>query len=388
LRYKKAMGLTIDTASSSRRLDAGALRAWSAEQTIFISSEMQHLAELRRQLAGALRELGFRVVMFEDLGGRDEDAETAYLAGVDQCDIYLGLVADRYGRMLDSGRSPTHEEYLRARERGRRISVWVAAEDDERQGNARDFVQEIQAFHTTGSFGDGDDLVRRVIERLSEIAADDEAPWIKLGDAVFRADRIRDHGSQLVIEAEVRDHSVLRYLEQLRPDQWGRGDALAITTPDRSGTGQVRSVSTEARSQSVREVVIEADVRWADGFRDPMAMTINGLSHEERVEAELAAALLGTEMPEELTRFGYGEQPDDLLADLAVQPLPEGTFQAIARLSIMEFLLGGGRASSVDAVEIGPLNGGSRNVEVRYTDGRSAPNVAPDERSVVGVRPA
>ena len=33
--------------------------------------------------------------MFERLGGRDDDAETAYLASVRSSDIYVGILGDR-----------------------------------------------------------------------------------------------------------------------------------------------------------------------------------------------------------------------------------------------------------------------------------------------------
>ena len=78
---------------------------------------MRELGPERRAVAAELSALGMRVVRFEDLGGRDDDAVTAYLDGVARSDVYLGVVADRYGTMLPSGRSPTHEEYREARRR-------------------------------------------------------------------------------------------------------------------------------------------------------------------------------------------------------------------------------------------------------------------------------
>src|SRR6478609_8304825 len=223
-----AMALLIDRTSSSRQLDGSDFRAWCEGQTIFVSSEMGELGELRERLARALKDLGFKVIYFENLGGRDEDAETAYLDGVARSHIYLGVVADRYGRMLETGRSPTHEEYRAARAEGKRISVWVAADGSGRQGDARDFVQELQTFHTTGNFSGIADLIPRVIERLAEIAADDEAPWVKVGDAVFRASVIRDVGTRIQIESEVRDRGVSRYLAGLRPDSGNRGTEVRI----------------------------------------------------------------------------------------------------------------------------------------------------------------
>ena len=178
------MTLIVDTASASRRIVADDFLRWAESRTIFLSSEMRELNSLRARVAGALRNAGFSVVTFEDLGGRDEDAERAYLDGVARSDIYVGVLADRYGTMLASGRSPTHEEYLEARRLGKRISFWLAQYASVRQGNAVDFAQEIQALHTTGQFADADDLVERLLQRLAEIAADDEAPWIKVGDAL------------------------------------------------------------------------------------------------------------------------------------------------------------------------------------------------------------
>lgn len=118
---------------------------------------MRELREERTATAQALRALGMRAILFEDLGGRDENAESAYLAGVDEAQFYIGIVGDRYGTMQASGRSPTHDEYRRARNLGRRISVWVQADGSERQGDARDFVEEVRVFHTTGSFSNLDE---------------------------------------------------------------------------------------------------------------------------------------------------------------------------------------------------------------------------------------
>lgn len=380
------MALIIDTASAARRLGGEALRTWAEHHAVFISSEMELLGDVRRQLAGALRDLGLRVVMFEDLGGRDEDSETAYLAGVDQSDIYLGIVGDRYGRMLETGRSPTHEEYQRARERGKRISVWVASDGSNRQAHARDFVQEVQTFHTTGPFSGGDDLVRRISQRIAEIAADDEAPWVKVGDAAFRASVIRDAGDHIGVEAEIRDREVVRYLEGLRPDQWNRGSEVPITTPDRSGAGKVSVVRTEARSQSVRLIELEADVTWADGSQPSMAFSTGGLSHEDLVEREVAAALVGADLPDDMTRYGFIREPEDPLAELAGYALPEGAYQAIARLLVTEFLVGGQRASAVDSFVLGPAHQGQRRLEVTYTETRQAINIAPSRRTIAGSR--
>src|ERR1700736_4198035 len=79
LRWVGTMTLIVDTASAARRLGAAEFQRWADTRTIFLSSEMRDLSALRGRVAGALRDAGFSVVVFEDLGGRDEDAERAYL---------------------------------------------------------------------------------------------------------------------------------------------------------------------------------------------------------------------------------------------------------------------------------------------------------------------
>jgi hypothetical protein len=274
--------LLVDTSSASRRLAPEEFGRWASTRAVFISSEMRELGNLRARVAEALRAAGFSVVMFEDLGGRDEDAERAYLDGVARSDIYVGVLADRYGTMSPSGRSPTHEEYLEARRRGIRISFWLQRDSSNRQGNAADFAQEVQVFHTTGQFDDAEDLARRVVTRLAEIAADDDAPWIKVGDSCLRATRIRDEGAAVTVVAEVRDLAVARALESLRRDSWGRASSVPIATASRAGEATVTGVVSEIRSASVRDIELAAEVQWSDGWGGSMEASFNGLSPDDQ----------------------------------------------------------------------------------------------------------
>jgi hypothetical protein len=348
---------------------------------------MRHLASERAALADALRRMGLQVVMFEDLGGRDEDAERAYLDGVARSDIYVGIVGDRYGTMLPSGRSPTHEEYREARMRGKRISVWVARDGANRQGDARDFVQAVQVFHTTGTFTDADDLARRVVERMAEIAADDEAPWVKVGDAVFRADRVRDEGAKVKIDASVRDERVGRYLEGLRPSAFG-SEKVRVTTQDRSGEAKVEEVVAEMTSRSVRHLTITAEVEWPDGWGDSLAAGAAGLTADDLVERGLRAGLFGEALPQQLGMLEFMADTTDPLAGLRGEAVAEGSIEAIGRLLIVERLIGDRKASAVESLEIGPEHDGTRRVRLVYTEMRHATNVEPATRDIEGDWPS
>lgn len=382
------MGLLIDGASAARQLDEGEFRAWCDGRGVFISSVMEELAAERRALAEALRRLGLRPVLFEDLGGRDETAQRAYLAGVGQAEIYIGIIAERYGTMQPSGRSPTHEEYRKAGELGRRISVWSREPAAGRQGDARDFLSEVQVFHTTGRFTDSADLLAGVEARLREIAADDEAPWVKLGSAIVRADRIREDGSTVALATTVRDAAVARYLEGLRPDQWARSEEVALTTADRSRAVRIENITSETRARSARSIEVEAGIDQGGQAR-PMAIGMANYSAEELAAIGFESGLLRAPLPRELQGPTYGISLDvsDPLQELMSHNLPEDAIAGIAVLLIVERLVGGGLASHIDRFELGPEHAGRRRIRVAYTEAPRFANQAPVSRVVEGVRP-
>lgn len=291
--------------------------------------------------------------------------------------------------MLSSGRSPTHEEYHEARRRGKRISFWLQRDASNRQGNATDLAQEVQVFHTTGQFGDGDDLSRRLLARLAEIAADDEAPWIKIGDACLRATRVRDEGRAVTVMAEVRDAAVARLLESLRGDSWGRASTVPIATIGRAGEAKVTSVVSEMRTASVRDIELAADVTWGDGRGGSMDASFGGLSPDDRVEAGLRAGLLGEGVPRQVSHgFEFMIDTSDPLAPLAGLMLTPAAEEAVGALLISERLLGPGKASHIDRFALGPPHLGQRHVELVYTEPRRYSDREPGTRRIEGVRRA
>ncbi len=380
------MALLIDQASAARSLTPDEFRAWAAGRVVFISSEMRELADIRRVLADGLREAGFQVVMFEDLGGRDDDAQTAYLTGVANSHIYLGLVGDRYGAMLETGYSPTHEEYRTAREHGLRMSVWIHADDRDRQGNARDFVQEIQTFNTTGSFRDGAGLLDSVLTRLAEMAADDEQPWIKIGDAVFRCARLRDDGQTLQVEATVRDEGVVRYLSGLTDAGFGRGLEVSVATHAKAGRARVTGLVAESSSRSAQNLTLAADVSWgASG--GGMDASFGNYSPDDQVEMGLRTGLFAEPPPDGFDRMLTGMlSTEDPLGPLDGLPLGQGTFEAVAHLLLVERLVGEHGASAVIRTDIGPLINGARNLHLEWIARQRYTNEEPQTHIIQGRR--
>jgi hypothetical protein len=90
--------LIIDRASSAIQLADDEVRAWAAAQRVFVSSVIEGMGDERRAAADAIIEVGAEPVWFEGLGGRDQDAEQAYLAEVAASNTYVGILGSRYGR--------------------------------------------------------------------------------------------------------------------------------------------------------------------------------------------------------------------------------------------------------------------------------------------------
>ena len=158
--------------------------------------------------------------MFEEFGGRDADPQDAYLGEVETSQIYLGILGRRYGRPLPTRFSATHAEFRHAEQQGLRVAVW-ALDTPEREGPQQAFLDEVRAFHVAPAFGSPADLQRQVGARLRGIAAEDLAPWTKLGCILFRASEVTHEGNRIAVTARVQSDDVAHALETLAPDDFG-----------------------------------------------------------------------------------------------------------------------------------------------------------------------
>jgi hypothetical protein len=203
------------------------VRAWAADQHVFASSVMGGMTAEREAAVQAITTVGAHPVWFEAFGGMDDDPEDAYTAQVGASDIYLGILGSRYGKPLKDGLLGDPRRVQRGGRSGR-ISVWTTSADQD--GRQRDFLDEVRVFHTTGTYTSPDDLTQRVEKRLRAMAADALAPWVKVGNTVFRAASIHDDGRIVTVVGRVRDNAVAASLEGRRPDMsYGRNSDTRIT---------------------------------------------------------------------------------------------------------------------------------------------------------------
>lgn len=136
---------------------------------IFISSLISGYESLRTAAADAITTLGHRVVRAEDFAATTNSPQQACLAGVRASDAVVLILVDQYGAPQESGHSPTHEEYLEARDT-KPVLVFVQSGVD-REAAQQTFVDEVQAWvtgHFRAAFSDADELRREIVRALHQ----------------------------------------------------------------------------------------------------------------------------------------------------------------------------------------------------------------------------
>jgi predicted HTH transcriptional regulator len=142
---------------------------------VFISSVQKELAVERRAVKDflthdpLLRRFVGEVFLFEDIPARDRRPDDVYLAEVERCDIYLGILGTQYGRPNAAGKSATELEYELATKTHRERLVFVQESDDNsRKPGMAKLIARAGRQLTRRKFSDIPGLVREVYASLVE----------------------------------------------------------------------------------------------------------------------------------------------------------------------------------------------------------------------------
>jgi Domain of unknown function (DUF4062) len=361
---KEVEPLLIDRAAAAELPSEEAVREWARERRAFISSVMADMAEERQAVAAGVRAAGLRAILFEEFGGRDADPEEAYLAEVEEADIYVGILGRRYGKPLKSRYSATHTEYLHAEKHGLRMAVWTSSAAD-REGHQQAFLDEVRTFHVAPSFRTAGDLQRQVEDRMRAIAAQELAPWCKLGRVVFRATEIEDRGNEITVKARVRDDAVARALEEGRGDRYSRGDKAQFTWAGRSKYVKVVGVhvtTTSAKSRTLR-LELEAEEPPRDSL---MAVSIGNRGPDDLTEIALRTVLFGEPNPLADQHLGFATEIEDPLAPLRENPVSEEIIRPLFELLVTDVLVGAERARRITTFRLGVQIRGRRALTIGW----------------------
>ena len=351
-----------------------------AQRTVFISSVMAGMSDERKAAREAVESIGGKVSMFELLGGQDDHAETAYLAGVQSSDIYVGILGARYGTPNRTGYAPTHAEYNEAIKAGLRISVWATTA--EMDGRQRDFLNEVRAFHTTGRYSSADELREALTRRLAEVAAAEHSPWCKVGHVLFRARRYSDDGTRIIVEASIRDDNILAELERLRPGDWHGRQQSRITCARRTHEVEINSVVVEATAGRARLVRIEA-TKARESYTGMGLIDVNYADYSPEDLTELALRVALFDEPNPLGDMAFMAELDNPIPAIAQIGLDEDSFAGAAEILLIESLVGSCRAARITALHIGPARSG-HPLRLEWEAPRRFSNVTPERRQIEG----
>lgn len=97
---------------------------------VFLSSTYADLADHRRMAAEAVERLGQETSRMEVFGARSTEPVEACLGEIDQCELFVGIYAHRYGHVPEgSDISITEIEYKHACERSKPVFAFLVDED-------------------------------------------------------------------------------------------------------------------------------------------------------------------------------------------------------------------------------------------------------------------
>jgi hypothetical protein len=162
---------------------AGSPRAKDESMKIFISSMITGFGPFRDAARAAVTTLRHEAVMAEDFGAQPHSPQVACLQGVRSADLVILILGADYGTVQStSGVSPTHEEFLEARDT-RPVLAFVQ-EGVTRDACQTQFVTDVQGWqrgYFRGGFRTAEqlkDLVTRAIHdyQLAHAAAPLDVP--------------------------------------------------------------------------------------------------------------------------------------------------------------------------------------------------------------------
>lgn len=290
-------------------------------QKVMISSTTRDLSAERSKAMVACQGLGLFPVMMEDLPALDADAIDASLKIVDDCAVYVGIFAFRYGYVpQDAERNPeglsvTELEYRRAVEKGKPRLIFVASgeqakSDPENQVKWKVFRELVLADRVVQFFDSPDALGEGVAKALEH--------WLELRllwqpeplphDSGCLPDPLTTlpPGSRMFVPRNAyfvgRENTLLALAQSLL---YGEQDARAVISPLIATTGEGGIGKTQT--------AIEFAYRYGCYFHGVHWIDLYGIQERDEVDTRfnLEVAACGERM--ELSNF-----PDKLAEQVAL----------------------------------------------------------------------
>ena len=143
---------------------------------IFISSVIRNFEEFRQATKSAVELMGHNPIMSENFSARSYSSETACIHEVEQSDIYLVVIGEKYGFETEEGISVTHAEFRAAKNSNR--SILALIQQCEKEEKQKDFKKEVESYSDgvfRASFNTPQQLKDEIIKALRQIETMEQA---------------------------------------------------------------------------------------------------------------------------------------------------------------------------------------------------------------------
>ena len=226
------------------------------------------------------------------------------------------------------------------------------------------------------------DLDRQVGERLRGIAAEDLAPWTKLGSIVFRATKVVHAGNEIAVTARVQSDDVAHALETAAPNDFGAGEEHRFTWAGRCRSVRVASVGST--TTTARSRLMQLQLKIVDGHQDNMLeVSLADKTPDDLTDVALRTALFGEPNPLASQHMDFMAEMPDPLEPLRVAGAPDEIVRSLAEVMIIDELVGSGRAARVTQFKLGTSVGGLRKLELEWEPRRRYVNEGRVRRHLV-----
>lgn len=154
---------------------------------VFVSSVRRGLEKERDSLRGLILALGHEPVFFEDFTAQSAPSREVCLRAAETADVYILLLGPHYGKLRETGTSPTHDEHIVALRRGiPRVVMHKLGVDFEPE--QEEFAHQVEDYATglfRGEFRTVEELQVEVIKVLREIEATPKSlTWRTLSEPI------------------------------------------------------------------------------------------------------------------------------------------------------------------------------------------------------------
>jgi hypothetical protein len=314
--------------------------------TVYISSTFRDLQICRAAVAEEVRLLGHQDIAMEHYGAEPRPPIEKCLNDVARSDIYLGIIARRYGWIPPGyARSITEEEYRQAVQSRKAILIFVLQDSaanwpevdqtDEQQVALKAFREHLLKAHMCAFFDSCDALERKVFASLANLNAAPSTPYDQnREDEMFCL--LRNNDTTIIARArrQLVDMGSAAYAAELR-QRLRRGHAKS-----EERTEDVRELA-EIENKNNRVMPILRDLLEA---QDPATLAAvvwefaqRGLQQKPVSDDDIRAILkLGTHPSDDVRRevghamWKFLPRPQELMDEMTRVLLPLGREQNLS----------------------------------------------------------